>query len=263
MGQGGGINLINGTVYDWKKTNQTSYQINWNFPDTIKSGTTATIYIEWREGLFITEGDTTASVTYTLGTTANSFDLQARRPDNIYIVQAYLANIATENNASRDSINIGFIHNGDVYFILSGSVGNFTSSNMSNPWMQRNLGTLGRRLLRDICMPGTHNAGMSKKTSGTALPSASNVLCQAVSVLGQLYAGSRYLDIRPVICGEANEFFAGHYANTGSASWQGWSGQSIKDIINDINAFTALCHELVIINLSHDFNTNAGYRSVR
>ena len=39
MGQGGTFVLINGTPYNWVRTNQHSYQMNsWNFPSPILPG---------------------------------------------------------------------------------------------------------------------------------------------------------------------------------------------------------------------------------
>jgi len=35
MGQGGFITLVNATNSDWKRIGQNSYQMNWNFPETI------------------------------------------------------------------------------------------------------------------------------------------------------------------------------------------------------------------------------------
>jgi hypothetical protein len=39
MGEGGYINLVNGTPYRWKRTGQASYQMDaWNFPESINAG---------------------------------------------------------------------------------------------------------------------------------------------------------------------------------------------------------------------------------
>ena len=76
-------------------------------------------------------------------------------------------------------------------------------------------------------------------------------------------SGSRYFDLRPVISGGV--YKAGHYSYIDALnSWQGGNGQTIAEIIQQINAFTASNKELIILNLSHDYNTDAGndpYRS--
>ncbi|KAJ6471567.1 PLC-like phosphodiesterase [Mycena vitilis] len=122
-------------------------------------------------------------------------------------------------------------------------------------WMQANIGTLGPRPLTHICIPGSHDAGMSQINGGTAFSDAANTQTQTLSIGGQ--AGSRYFDIRPVIADGA--YSTGHYSDiTQISSWQGSNGQSIADVISDINSFTSTNNELVIINLSHAYDTDAG-----
>jgi len=124
-------------------------------------------------------------------------------------------------------------------------------------WMQANIGTLGARPLRHICIPGSHDAGMSQINGGTAFSDAANTQTQTLSIGGQLTAGSRYFDIRPVITD--GTYSTGHYSDiTEIDSWQGSNGQSIADVISDINSFTSANNELVIINLSHAYDTDAG-----
>ncbi|KAF7352011.1 PLC-like phosphodiesterase [Mycena venus] len=124
-------------------------------------------------------------------------------------------------------------------------------------WMQANIGTLGSRPLRHICIPGSHDAGMSQINGGTAFSDAANTQTQTLSIGGQLTAGSRYFDIRPVITD--GTYSTGHYSDiTEIDSWQGSNGQSIADVISDINSFTSANNELVIINLSHAYDTDAG-----
>lgn len=124
-------------------------------------------------------------------------------------------------------------------------------------WMQANIGTLGSRPLTHICIPASHDAGMSQINSGTAFSNAANTQTQTLSIGDQLTAGSRYFDIRPVIAD--GSYSTGHYSDvTQISSWQGSNGQSISDVISDINSFTSGNNELVIINLSHAYDTDSG-----
>ncbi|KAJ7041510.1 PLC-like phosphodiesterase [Mycena alexandri] len=124
-------------------------------------------------------------------------------------------------------------------------------------WMQANIGLLGSRPLRHIAIPGSHDAGMSQINGGTAFSDAANTQTQTLSINGQLNAGSRYFDIRPVIADGL--YSTGHYSDvTAIDSWQGSNGQSIASVISDINAFTSTNNELIIINLSHAYDTDAG-----
>ena len=141
---------------------------------------------------------------------------------------------------------------------ISGQVGILNSGNSFTSWMQNNLPFWGHAPSEN-CACWTHDAGMSTYTSGTAFAKPCNTLTQTLGILEQLSKGSRYFDIRPVISG--GQYHAGHYTEIeiyGNTSWQGANGQSIQSIINDINTYTASNQELIILNLSHDLDTELG-----
>lgn len=129
----------------------------------------------------------------------------------------------------------------------------------SSSWMSDNLSVLGNKTLRQLCMPGTHDAGMGTFVPGTAFASPCNTVTQTSLIAGQLQLGARYFDIRPVIHG--GEYYTGHYTEltiAGVNSWQGANGQSMASVISDINSFTRDNPELVILYLSHDLDTDVG-----
>jgi len=266
MGQGGNITLVNGTAYDWQQTYTHEYQMNsWSFPATIAAGTSVSVYVEWNQGIFNSQGDDAGEVTYTLAGTAFSFQVQARASSG-FMLQVQLASLTALNYAQGSTIPLGWDWNdnpsgGHVTFVLAGEPNYFqVSGQQSGPWMQNVLPWLGAQPLRHLCMPGSHDAGMSVYTSGTAFTHACNTLTQVTGILGQLQYGARYFDIRPVISG--GQYYTGHYGNVSQLdSWQGANGQSIASIISDVNTYTAANAELVILNLSHDLNTDLGNSS--
>lgn len=143
--------------------------------------------------------------------------------------------------------------------LLGGANEAWSAPRSATGWMQSNLATLGYRVLRQLCMPGTHDAGMSVIRPGTVFAQPCNTKTQAVSIGQQLVLGARYFDIRPVV--SAGQFVTGHYSafSTGSlTTWQGANGQSIAEIVNEVNAYTAEHAELVILYLSHDLDTDVG-----
>lgn len=257
MGQGGSITLVNATQYDWSNTYQHSYQMNsWGFPSTIPAGSSTTVYVEWDQNIFHTTKDDTGEVTYTLNGTDLNFQVQAR-VSNGFNLQIVFTNLATLGNSQGSTIDLGWNHNGCVNFILSGEKGNFTSSNLPTSWMQSNLNILGNRSLRQLCIPGSHDSGMSTCTSSTIFACDCNTITQTTGLLGQLQFGARYFDVRPVI--SAGKYLTGHYSYINQIkSWQGANGQFIQSIIDDINTYTASNKELVIVYLSHDLNTDLG-----
>lgn len=257
MGEGGNIVLVNGTPYDWVKTNEHSYQMDtWSFPDVVPAGTVRPVYVEWKEGILVRESDDGGEVNYTLEGTSKTFQVQARAPGGQYDLQVYYDGISSLNNPQGSIIKLGWKHDGDVVFILSGREGHFSSTNPPSDWMSRNLPTLGSRPLRHICMPGSHDSGMSLVDGKTPLANENNVLTQTVSIATQLFLGARYFDTRPVIAD--GKYKTGHYSGIEVLGWQGANGQSFAQIIAEVNAYTADNHELVVLNLSHDRNTDAG-----
>ena len=267
MGQGGFITLVNGTPYDWQRSHRHSYQMaSWDdsFPAAVKAGTSARVYVEFSQGIFSNSSDDGGEVAYRLDGTPHGFEIQARSSGGFFL-QAAFTQIAPLGHPQGSTVRLGWEHNGSVHFVLSGTTGAFTATHPPTAWMQANFGTLGTRKLRHLCMPGSHDAGMSTLTSGTAMGTRANVITQTQSIGGQLQAGSRYFDIRPVI--SAGQYVTGHYSRIekfGIVTWQGGNGQSIDSIVSEINAFTAVNKELIILRLSHDLNTdvgNYGYRS--
>lgn len=165
--------------------------------------------------------------------------------DNPFVGSSSYSGGAAVEYALSTSVNGG--NNATVTYTL----------NVSS-WMQENLGSLGSRPLRHLCIPGSHDSGMSTFVSGTVGAAPCNTVAQVTGILGQLQLGIRYFDVRPVISGD--QFLTGHYTNTNNSvlGWQGANGQSIASIINDVNTYTAANQELVILYLSHDLDTDVG-----
>lgn len=126
-------------------------------------------------------------------------------------------------------------------------------------WMHQSLGLLGCQPLRHICLPGSHDAGMSVLTHSTFLSVEDNTLAQWVDIAGQLNAGIRYFDLRPVI--SAGQFVSGHYSKIGG-SWIGGNGQALSSMVDQINDFLSVNKELVILDFSHMYNTDDGWRGL-
>lgn len=144
--------------------------------------------------------------------------------------------MSTENNARGSTIDEGFRHDQSVNFIMSTDEAGGFWSNSAAPvdWMQKSLGSIGNRTLKAICMPGSHDAGMTTFNPGTAGANFANTQTQILNIYDQLRYGSRFFDIRPVI--SDGVFVAGHYSEVGTSTvWLGGNGQSIADVISQVN----------------------------
>ncbi len=171
------------------------------------------------------------------------------------------------NDPSQTTINLGFAQNpitspgyNGTPMILSGVDGAFVCSSPDNigPWMSLSLNYLAERTLRHMCLPLSHNSGMSELTTKTTWATNNNTVTQYRNIGDQLGFGVRAFDIRPAILG--GQYYTGHYDNTGEVlGWQGGSGQPVLEIVSQINNFTSSHPELVILNISHDLNVDKGY----
>ncbi|KAL0258329.1 hypothetical protein SLS55_007505 [Diplodia seriata] len=257
MGQGGTIDLINGTPYPWTLSSQSSYQMKaWSFPSTVASGASIPVYVEWDQDAGKDQKDDGGEAVYSMGGSSATFQVHARNTDG-FNLEVYLEAVESQNNPVGSTISLGWNHNNAVNLIFGGDDGAFTSNNPSVDWMHQYLATLGDRPLRQICMPGSHDAGMSEFNAHTGLVRDTNTLTQKFNIADQLAAGSRWFDIRPVI--SSGKFYAGHYSDTNIVGWQGANGQSLSDIIDNINSFTSQYDELVILDISHTVDTDNDY----
>jgi len=148
-------------------------------------------------------------------------------------------------------------------------------------WMQASLPLIVDRSLREICLPASHDAGMSRRTGGTLFGTESVVLTQTHTVGRQLELGIRLFDIRPVIGG--NRYVCGHYSKFDNGNlpgwiqtllgrvgfkfgtWQGGNGQFIDEIVEEVNKFTDRKAELVILDCTRwcGFNTDTDNKDYR
>ena len=98
----------------------------------------------------------------------------------------------------KSTLHLGWVHNGGVTFFLFQSGSTFWSNVMPANWLQVFLPQIGGKTLKQLVLPGSHDAGMSVIT-GDAAGIPCNVLTQSYGIGGQLNLGSRFFDIRPVI----------------------------------------------------------------
>jgi hypothetical protein len=280
MGMGGYLALINATPYEWDLAGPpiSSGMNGWDsaFPASIQPTAAAMIYVEFEDP------SATANATYLFGDQVFEVRASGSYADSDDFKPHLQIQTYFDTNPDGTTLDLGWNHgyptdffgntlnpsgNGCVTFILSmDPAGNLHSGADENwsTWMQANLETLGGRALRQLCMPGTHDSGMSQIGTCTFDGNADNTKTQTQGILEQLKRGARYFDIRPVI--SAGIFVTGHYSYIPAlGSTQGCNGQSIADIISDINSFTSVEAELIILSLSGDMNTDVGepnYRSL-
>jgi hypothetical protein len=195
-GPSGYLSVINATPYNLSLTYTHSYQMDWKLRDIIVSGSSINQYIKYRKNQY-----DAAEATYTLvgAPEPMSFTIQARKKPKRLEVRFDDA-LSAINNPNGSLIDLRWVRDGAVPFVLAG-LGTpsslFVSTNPLTAWMQATLPTIGHLSLSEVCMPGSHNAGMSEVSHAHG-GRAHNSLPQSVNVFEQLRNGARYFDIRPI-----------------------------------------------------------------
>jgi hypothetical protein len=116
-------------------------------------------------------------------------------------------------------------------------------------WMTTAMSVIGSRTLRDIAIPGAHDAGMY--TGGPRLSTFART--QSLNIFEQLSEGVRYFDLRPTWQHEGlgdpeYELFIHHTLQ----------GPPLKDLLDDVARFMGGAgRELVILKFSHYENFTA------
>lgn len=115
---------------------------------------------------------------------------------------------------------------------------------------------LKTKTLKQIMMPGSHDAGMSQSADCTSRGNPGNTQTQGLKIGQQLLAGARYFDIRPVACTtrSVTTYRTGHFSDVFAFGWQGCYGQSMDSICADVVSFcngASRSKELIILKFSH------------
>lgn len=262
MGQGANFVLINDTEYDWICKEKSSYQMDaWNFTDKIEKFSAKKIYVEWDENIFHTKSDDMGKVIYSLNDGSNdSFKIEFRN-GNSKNIEVDISNIRRKNiKIKKNLLKLKWMHNGDINFGISGEVGNYiVMGDDYSEWMNDFYEDIKYKNLKNMCILGSHDSGMSECGTSAGGATASTTLTQALDIEGQLKLGARYFDIRPVISG--GDFYTGHYNIDGFNC--GSNGQKLNSIISQLNSFLKNKRELVILRISHAYNTDVGYGNYR
>lgn len=109
--------------------------------------------------------------------------------------------------------------------------------------------------LKDICLPGAHDAGMYVLSTCEFGSNACNTQTQDESMKVMLERGVRAFDIRPVKIGTTNPvYFTQHKT---SCDGLGCRGDRIENILNETKAFVDEHSELVILYFGHFCNVDA------
>ncbi|KAK4167732.1 PI-PLC X domain-containing protein 1 [Cladorrhinum sp. PSN259] len=113
-------------------------------------------------------------------------------------------------------------------------------------WMRWIYDTIKDRPVRHLIMPGTHDAGMSTISNKIiSLGTEYNTQTQGINIYDQLRAGSRWFDLRIASvhpnedANRNNGFWILHINDELAETAVGNSGESLDDVIGEVNRFTS------------------------
>ncbi|KAL2856177.1 PLC-like phosphodiesterase [Aspergillus pseudodeflectus] len=134
-----------------------------------------------------------------------------------------------------------------VTLVITGSAHHgFIASLTHGPgnWMRQIYETIKDRPLQHIVMPGTHDSGMSTISGQiVSIGSEENTQTQGLNIYDQLRVGARWFDLRIISVHQSNtanyDFWVAHVNNENADVPVGNTGESLADIVSEINRFTS------------------------
>lgn len=108
--------------------------------------------------------------------------------------------------------------------------------------------------LKDITIPGAHDATIYKCFDCTIGANVRNTQTQYLPIEQLLDSGIRYFDVRPIYDGSA--FYTGHFTRYDKRPSFGCKGDSLERVLRKVQKFSVAHNEVVILHLSHYSNRN-------
>ncbi|KAL3477483.1 PLC-like phosphodiesterase [Aspergillus californicus] len=133
-----------------------------------------------------------------------------------------------------------------VTLVITGSNDHGFMASLSHArgnWMKQMYNVIKDRPLQHIIMPGTHDSGMSTISGQiVSIGNEANTQTQALNIYDQLRVGARWFDLRIISVHQSNTadyaFWVAHVNDENADVPVGNTGESLNDIINEINRFT-------------------------
>lgn len=123
-------------------------------------------------------------------------------------------------------------------------------------WMRDMQTMFYQKTLKDIVLPGAHDAAMSKLTKNLGGANANNAITQHLSIYDMLMHGIRYFDLRAATY-DNKTFYAIHASPFNTKTTLGTLdfgalGPSMDEILNDVKKFASTHpRELIILSFGH------------
>ncbi|KAL4785448.1 PLC-like phosphodiesterase [Aspergillus varians] len=239
------ITIVNLTPHRFKLDHTHSYQMDtFNWGD-IPPGRSRQNIAHYTERVGAAQVDTNGEAYYSIAGTSKKFVIRATThiPDSYW--RRTVIDLSGMGLGQREYLNPRA--EVPVTLVITGSDQHGFTASLTHGrgnWMKLLYDVIKDRPLRHIVMPGTHDSGMSTISGQiVSIGNEANTQTQGLNIYDQLRTGARWFDMRIVSVHQSNTddyaFWAAHVNDETANIPVGNTGESLSDIINEINKFTS------------------------
>lgn len=235
------VTIVNLTPHHFKLTSTHSYQMDEFDWGDIPSGRARQNIAHYTENSGSNPKDDNGEAYYTIEGTSHKFTIRV----TTHIPDTYPRRVVFDLSAMGAGQREYKVPEQEVpvtLFITGSASYGFITSLRHGPgnWMNAMRNELEQRKLLDVVMPGSHDAGMSKLTDGILSRGVeSNTQTQMLNINEQLWAGSRWFDMRVmsvhqvVDCCGNYKFWTAHISDDEGEVPIGRTGETFDEVIGD------------------------------
>ncbi|KAL2856424.1 PLC-like phosphodiesterase [Aspergillus pseudoustus] len=239
------VTIVNLTPHRFRLERAHSYQMDtFNWGD-IPSGRSRQNIVHYTTRAGANPVDTNGEAYYTIDGTSGRFVIRAtthipdRYPRRTIIDLSSMGLGQREYLDPRPEVPVTLVITGSAHH-------GFIASLTHGPgnWMRQIYDTIKDRPLQHIVMPGTHDSGMSTISGKiVSIGSEENTQTQGLNIYDQLRVGARWFDLRIISVHQSNtadyDFWVAHVNDENADVPVGNTGESLADIVSEINRFTS------------------------
>ncbi|BCS26648.1 phosphatidylinositol-specific phospholipase C domain-containing protein [Aspergillus puulaauensis] len=239
------VTIVNLTPHRFKLDSTHSYQMDTFDWGDIPSGRSRQNIAHYTERAGANQVDTNGEAYYSIEGTDKKFVIRAttrvpdRHPRRTVIDLSGMGLGQREYLDPRPEVPVTLVITGSDSHGFMASLNHGTGN-----WMKQIYDVIKDRPLQHIVMPGTHDAGMSTISNQiTSIGSKANTQTQALNIYDQLRVGARWFDMRILSVHQSNTddyaFWVAHVNDETAAVPIGNTGESLSNIVDEINKFTS------------------------
>ncbi|KAL4933277.1 phosphatidylinositol-specific phospholipase C domain-containing protein [Aspergillus undulatus] len=239
------ITIVNLTPHRFKLTSSHSYQMDTFDWGDIPSGRARQNIAHYTERVGANQVDTNGEAYYSIEGTSKNFVVRATTHIPDRYPRRTIFDLTGMSLGQREYLDPRA--EVPVTLVITGSDSHGFMASLSHGkgnWMKQLYDVIKDRPIQHMVMPGTHDSGMSTISGKiVSIGSAANTQTQALNIYNQLRAGARWFDLRIVSVHQSDEsdyaFWVAHVNDETANVPIGNTGESLSDIISEINRFTS------------------------